>query len=119
MNAPFPQLKMNDRQVASLTAQLLVYQQYLQRKVAPSAKRNRSLRIVVALTRRLSAIWQQTSAQIVLLLTVEEVALMKEALTVMQQVLETKPPSSARSQEIERIVAMKTLIEQTFPTIQN
>ena len=118
MSEPFPLLRMSYEQISLLTAQLLVYQQYLQRKVAPSAQRNRPLRILIALLRRLSAMWEQTGPQKALLLTTEEVSLIKEALTVIQQVLETKPPSLGRDQEIERIAAMKTLIEQTFPTIQ-
>lgn len=118
MSEPFPFLRMSYEQISLFTAQLLVYQQYLQRKVAPSVQRNRSLRILVALIRRLSAMWKQTGPQKALLLTVEEVALIKEALTVIKHVLETKPPSSGRDQEIERIVTMRTLIEQTFPTIQ-
>lgn len=119
MYEPFPQLNMNDEQISLLTAQLLVYQQYLQRKVAPSHKRNRSQRIVVALIRRLSTIWKQTNAQRVFLLTVEEVSIMKEALITMQHALETKPPSRGRDQEIERLAATKKLIEQTFPTVLN
>lgn len=110
---------MSYEQISLFTAQMMVYQQYLQRKVVPSAKRNRSLRIVVALIRRLCSIWEQTSAQRVILLTVEEVALIKEALSVMQRILETKPLSPGCDQEIERLAAMKALIEQTFPTIPN
>jgi hypothetical protein len=47
--------------------------------------------------------------------TVEEVSTIKEALAV----LEAKRPSAGRDQEIQRLATMRTLIEQTFPAIQD
>jgi hypothetical protein len=119
MKEPFPLLKMSYEQISLFKAQLLVYQQYLQRKVAPSTKRNRSLRILVALIRRLNVIWIQTNVQVAFLLTVEEVLIIKEALTVLQHILETKPPSPGLDQEIEHLAIMKKLIDSTFPTIED
>ncbi len=118
MRDPLPFLHMSYEQISLLTAQLLVYQQYLERNVAPSAKRNRTLRIVAALLRRFGAIVWQTNVQIALL-TTEEVLIIKEALTVLQASLETKCPSAGRDQEIQRLAAMKMLIEQTFPLTQD
>ena len=114
MRDPLPLLTMSYDQIALLTAQLLVYQQYLQRKVTPSTKRNRTLRVLAALLQRLGAIVWQASMQTTLL-TVEEVLLIKEALTVLRSSLETKPSSEGRDQEIQRLIAMKALVEQTFP----
>jgi hypothetical protein len=119
MRDSFPLLKMNYEQLCLLMAQLLVYQQYLQKKVAPSAKRNRTLRILLALLQRLQAFFQQSGAQMALLLTVEEVAMMKDALAVLKLALEAKPASAEREREIQRLAAMKTLLEQTFPLIQD
>jgi hypothetical protein len=118
MRDSFPLLQMSYEQISLLTAQLLVYQQYLQRKVAPSAKRNRTLRVLAALLQRLGAIVWQTSVQMAFL-TVEEVIIIKEALSVLQCSLETKPPSAGRDQEIQRLATMKTLIEQAFPLTQD
>jgi len=116
MHDSFPMLTMSYEQLSLLTAQLLAYQQYLQRKVAPSAKRNRTLRILLVLLQRLQALFQPTGVQMGMLLTVEEVVIIKGALTVLQQILETKRSSEGRDQEIRRLAATKTLIEQTFPT---
>ncbi len=118
MRDPFPMLALSYEQLALLTAILLVYQQYLQRKVAPSVKRNRTLRVLAALLQRFGTIVWQTSRQAALL-TVEEVLVIKEALTVLQENLETKRPSVGRDQEIQRLLAMKILIEQTFPLVQD
>lgn len=115
----FPLLKMSYEQISLLAAQLLVYQQYLQKKIAPSVKRNRTLRILLALNQRLNTLFAQNGGQMGLLLTVEEVATIKEALTVLQRILETRHPSAERGQEIQHLVGMKTLIEQTFPTARN
>jgi hypothetical protein len=119
MRNPFPVLKMSYEQTFLLTAQLLVYQHYLQRKVASSVKRNRTLRVLLALLQRLNALFAQNGGQMPLLLTVEEVAIIKEALAVLQHALEAKHPSGERDQEIQRLAAMKTLIEQTFPPMRD
>lgn len=119
MRDPFPLLNMSYEQISLLTAQLLVYQQYLQRKVAPSVKRNRTLRVLLALLRRLYTLVVLHSGQTMFLLTVDEVATIKEALAVLQRVLEAKRPSAGRDQEIQRLAAMKTLIEQAFPLAQD
>jgi hypothetical protein len=108
---------MSYEQITLLTAQLLVYQQYLQKKVASSVKRNRTLRVLVALLRRLHTLFTPGSSHAVLLLTVEEVAAIKEALAVLLAMLETRRPSAGRDQEIQRLAEMKALIEQTFPSI--
>jgi hypothetical protein len=118
MRDPFPRLNVSYDQLCLLTAQLLVYQQYLQRKVAPSVKRNRTVRVLQALLQRLQALFTENGRQMALLLTVEEVAIIKEALVVLQQALEAKPPFAGREQEIQRLVTMKMLIEQTFPDVQ-
>jgi hypothetical protein len=119
MHDSFPMLKMSYEQLSLLTAQLLAYQQYLQRKVAPSTKRNRTLRVLLPLLQRLQALFQPAGVQIGLLLTVEEVNIIKEALTILQQVLETKRPSGGRDQEIERLVSMYTLVNRTFSPPQD
>ena len=119
MRDPFPLLKMSYEQLSLFIAQLLVYQQYLQRKVAPSAKRNRTLRLLQALLQRLTTLFGQSTTQMALLLTVEEVIMIKEALMVLQRALEAKSPSEGRDQEIQRLATMRTLIEQTFPSTLN
>jgi len=115
----FPLLKMSYEQISLLTAQLLVYQQYLQRKVTPSEKRDRTLRVLLALLQRLNTLFDQNGGPVALLLTVEEVAIIKEALVGLQRALEAKRPSTGRDQEIQRLVAMKILIAQTFPLTQD
>ena len=119
MHDSFPMLKMSYEQLSLLTAQLLAYQHYLQRKVAPSAKRNRTLRILLPLLQRLQMLFQPAGVQTGLLLTVEEVTMIQEGLTNLQKILATKRPSEGRDQEIQRLATMKTLIEQTFPTTQD
>jgi hypothetical protein len=119
MQGSFPMLKMSYEQLSLLTAQLLAYQQYLQRKVAPSAKRNRTLRILLPLLQRLQTLFQPNQVQMGLLLTTEEVVIIKEALVVLQHVLEKKRSSTGRDQEIQRLTAMEMLIKQTFPMTQD
>ncbi len=119
MHDPFPLLEMSGEQISLLTAQLLVYQHYLQKKVASSVKRNRTLRVLLALLQRLNALFNPGTTQRALLLTVEEVAVIKEALRVLQHVLKTKPPSVGRDQEMQRLAAMRARIEQTFPLTQD
>lgn len=119
MRDPFPLLHIGYEQILLLTAQLLVYQQYLQRKVAPSVKRDRTLRVLLALLRRLYTLVVPNGGQTAFLLTAEEIATIKEALAVLQQTLETKRPSARRDQEIQRLATMKTLIEQAFPLTQD
>ena len=119
MSDIFPVLRMSYEQIALLTAQLLVYQQYLQRQNAASVKRNRTLRVLAALLQRLGSVVGHSNAQTALFLTVEEVRTMKKALTVLRSVLESKSVSVGREQEIQRLVAMKKLIDQTFPDIQS
>ncbi len=119
MRDPFPLLNMSYEQLSQLAVQLLVYLQYLQRKVAPSVRRDCTLRVLQAFLRRLYALFEHNYAQHLLLLTVEEVALIKEALAVLQRELERKPPSVGRDQEIQRLAAMRKLIEQTFPAVQD
>jgi hypothetical protein len=119
MRDPFPLLKMSYEQISLLTAQLLVYQQYLQRKVPPSVKRDRTLRILLALLRRLNALFDQNGGLAAILLTFEEVTIIKEALVALRNILETKSPSEGRDQEIQRLAAMRILIEQTFPLTQD
>lgn len=118
MHDPLPLLHMSYEQIALLTAQLLVYQQYLQRKIKPSLKRDRTLRVLKALLRRLYALVAPDSRLTALLVTVEEVAAIKETLIALQQVLETKPPSAGRDQELQRVETMKIFIEQAFPLRQ-
>lgn len=119
MRDPFPLLNISYDQLSQLTAQLLVYQQYLQRKVAPSVKRDRTLRVLLAFLRRLDALFEHNHAQHMLLLTVEEVALVKEALAILQRELERKPPSVGRDQEIQHLATMRILIERAFPLTQD
>lgn len=118
MSNSFSLLKMSYQQITLLTAQLMVYQQYLLRKVAPSVKRDRALRVLGAFLQRLGTMIQQTNYQTMMLLTNEEVILLKEALIVLQAVLETKPSSTGRDLEIQRLAAMKMVLDQTFPDIQ-
>lgn len=118
MNNSFPVLRMSYEQITLLTAQLLVYQQYLQKKVASSFKRNHTLRVLVALLRRLHTLFTPGRSHAALLLTVEEVAVIKEALVVLQTMLETRRPSIGRDQELQRLADMKTLIERTFPSLR-
>jgi hypothetical protein len=119
MRNPFPLVHMSYEQLSLLTAQLLVYHQYLQRKVKPSVKRDRTLRVLLALLRRLYTLVIPDGGQTAFLLTVEEVSTIKEALAVLQQTLETKRPSAGRDQEIQRLATMKTLIERAFPLTQD
>jgi hypothetical protein len=119
MRDPFPFLHMSYEQISLLTAQLLVYHQYLQRKIKPSVKRDHTLRVLLALLRRLSTLVVPNDSQTAFLLTVEEVSTIKEALAVLQRALEAKRPSAGRDQEIQRLATMRTLIEQTFPAIQD
>lgn len=115
MPAPWPQLPLSGEQIAHLTAQLLIYQQYLQRKVAPSAKRNQTLQVLRALLQRLATLFDPMTSQGLILLTVEEVAMITESLAVLRNVLQTRPPSVGRDDQLQRLTNMQALIEQTFP----
>lgn len=117
MHSSFPVFTMSYEQIALLTAQLLVYQHYLQRKVASSVKRDRTLRVLAALLQRLGGIAWHTNVQTALVLMVEEVTIIKEALTVLRSILERKPASAGRDQEIKHVITIKKLIDQTFPDI--
>lgn len=112
----FPSLNISGEQYSFLTAQLMIYQRYLQKKVAPSVQRNRTLQALFALLQRLETLFDPHTSQGTLLLTIEEIALLKEALTVLRKVLKTRPPSGTRDAQIQRLTTMQTLIEQTFPT---
>ena len=118
MSQAFPVLPLSDDQLALLTAQLLIYQRYLHDKVAPSPTRTRALRVLSALTSRLSTLVTRREPQRTLFLTVEEIPLSKEGLTTLQHVLEARPASAGRNQEIQHLSTMRTLIEQTFPLTQ-
>lgn len=111
-------LKMSYEQITLLTAQLLVYQQYLQRKVAPSAKRDRMLLVLGILIQKLGAIICQENTQAMLLLTSEEIIILKEAVTVLRTSLEGKPASTGRDLEIQRLAVMKVILDQAFPDVQ-
>ena len=104
MHDPLPQLHMSDEQLTLLTAQLLVYQHYLQRKVPPSTKQRRGVLVLQALLRRLHALATSRQRPQMLLLTDEEVALIKEALTVLHRRVSEKRPSGERgAHEILRV----------------
>ena len=115
----FPVLSLSDEQLSLLAAQLLIYQHYLQRKVAPSTERTCALQVLSALLPRLSEMVIRRDSPRALLLAVEEALLIKEALTILQQLLEARPSSAERDQEIVRMETMRTLVEQTFPLTQD
>ncbi|MGH2506942.1 MAG: hypothetical protein ACRDHZ_05945 [Ktedonobacteraceae bacterium] len=115
MRETFPSLPISNDQLTFLTALLMVYQQYLQRKSPLSVTHKRTLRVLSALLQRFYALFTPRATPTPLLLLEEEVAIIKEALAVTQQVLATKPPFAGRDQELQRLTEMKTLIEQTFP----
>lgn len=115
----FPSLNISGEQCFFLTAQLMIYQRYLQKKVAPSEQRNCTLRALFALLQRLEMLFDPHTSQGTLLLTTEEIALIKETLTILRKVLETRPPSSARDTQIQRLAMLQILIEQTFPLTQD
>lgn len=118
MHDPMPLLRLSKEQRYLLSGQLLVYQHYLQKSMAPSKEPGQTVQMLIDLRLRLNALCDRGRLSRTFHLTIEEAILLKEAVSVLQQTLESLAFSPGRDLEIRRCVAMNRLFEQSFPSIQ-
>ncbi len=102
-----------------LIAAMLVYQQYRQRKTPPSEERGHTLLVLTFLLPKLQCGIEPHEGDIPLLLTVDEVRVMKGGLTILLDQLNRKPASGKIKREMTRLKSLKTLLEQHFSTTQD
>lgn len=110
MGEQTPIFQLSQQQASDLTAQMLVYLQYLRLRVTPSAQRNQQMRMLQVLIRRLFSLVDQEQPLNRLTCTREEQALMKEGLSVLVRTLQGKPASPDRELEMRKLTAMQLVI---------
>ncbi len=119
MSDALPFVPISQEHITYLIAAMLVYQQYRQRKTPPSEEREYTLLILLFLLPKLQRGIEPHKGEIPLLLTVDDVRIIKGGLTMMIDQLNRKPTSRYITQEITRLKQLKTLFDKHFSTTQD
>lgn len=119
MGETLPQMPISPEHLSYLLAAMLVYQQYRQRKTLLTTERGHTLYVLRFLLPKLQRGLEPHEGELPLLLTVDEVCVIKGGLAIMLERLNHKPVSRPITQEITRMKQFKTLFEQHFPTTHN
>ncbi len=98
---------------------MLVYQQYCLRKMSSSEERTSTLAVLASLLPRLTLGCRPHAGELPLLLTVDDVRVLKAGLRTLLALLQKKPASASVVLEIARLTRLKDLIERTFSTTQD
>ncbi len=119
MTDALPQLPLDQNDLIALLGAMLVYHRYRMQKTPPSEERLFTLKVLESLLPLLNqgcGVYEHDRS---LLLTVDDVCVLKGGLTTLLALLQCKPASAQLTQEITRLTRLKTLIESTFSTTQD
>lgn len=119
MGKTLPLVPINQEHLRYLIATMLVYQQFCQRRTSPSEERQHTLLVLTFLIPKLHQGITPHEGEIPLLLTVDEVSIMKGGLTTMLDQLNRKPASRQIKQEITRLRKLRAMLDQHFSTTQD
>jgi cell division FtsZ-interacting protein ZapD len=115
----FPLLPISHEQLQRLVAALLVYRLYLQRKVPPTQERLRTFITLECLLQKLNLGLTTQEETLPLFLTEDDVSVIKAGFTTLLDQLKRKARPEKIKREVEQLQELKTLIEQTFKTVQD
>lgn len=119
MSEALPLLPINQENLHYLLAAMLVYYQYRLRKTPPTNERRHTLLVLALLLPKLQCGTEPHEGNMPLLLTIDEVQVMKGGLAMLLDRLNLKPATRKVVQEIDRLRKLKTSLEQTFSTTQD
>jgi hypothetical protein len=119
MSDALPFVPISPEQLQYLFAAMLVYQQYRLRKTPPSEERSYTLLVLTFLLPKLQRGIEPHEGEMPLLLTVDDVQVMKGGLTVIIDRLNRKSVPRKIKQKITHLKALKTMLEQNFSTTQD
>lgn len=118
MTDALPLVPISHDNLSYLLAAMLVYQQYRKKKTPPSVERAHTLLVLEALLPRLYLGTSVQEGSLPLLLTVDDVQVLKSGLTTLLDHMNRRPASRARAKEVARLKELKTLLDQHFPATQ-
>lgn len=119
MEEILPSLPITPEYLAYLVAVMLVYQQYRQRRTPPSEEQQHTLLVLMFLLPKLQQGLEPHQGALTLLLTVDEVCVIKRGLATMLDHLKRRPASRKIAREIARLKQLKQSVERTFMTTQD
>lgn len=119
MANPLPLVPISPDRLSYLLAALLVYQQFRLRKTPPSVERAYTLMVLESLLPRLGSGIREHEGDLPLLLTVDDVQVMKNALATLIDRLNRKPSSRASVKELTSLKELKNLLDQHFSETQD
>lgn len=119
MAEPLPLLPVDQEQLAMLIAAMLAYRLYVFKKMPSTAGRAYTLMTLALLIPKLQCGMGVHEEAMPLLLTQDDVLVMKTGLAVLLERLGKKAPGAVIKREMQRLKALKTMLEQTFRTTQD
>ncbi|HEU5383623.1 MAG TPA: hypothetical protein VFV38_50125 [Ktedonobacteraceae bacterium] len=119
MPKSLPMMQINQDQLSFLVAVLLVYRKYRREKTPPTEERMHTLIVLDLLISRLNGGLATSREPASLLLTEDDIHVLKAGLIMLLDRLNRKPPTAAIKQETQRLKELKTLIDQTFQITQD
>jgi hypothetical protein len=119
MSETLPFLPISQDRLQYLLAAMLVYQQYRLKKTPSSEEQQHTLLILAFLIPKLQRGTEPHDGEMPLLLTVDEVRVIKGGLAMILDRLNRKPVSRQITQEITRLKMLQTTIAQSFLTAQD
>jgi len=109
----------SQEQLKQLAGAMLVYKQFLQRRIPSSQQRARTQLVQTFLIPTLLAGLEPHEGEMPLLLTVDEVLVMKRGLAILSDQLKCKPATRSLTQEITHQEELKRMLDQHFRSTQD
>lgn len=119
MGETFPRVAISPEHLAYLISALLVYQHYRQCKTPPTDERAWTLLGLTFLLPKLQRGIEPHKDDLPLVLTVDEVRLIKGGLAMMLDHLQRKPATRTSMREMDRLRLLKKLFDESFSTTQD
>lgn len=119
MDKGLPQVSISQDLLQYLLASMLVYRDYRWLKTPPTRERGYTLLVLTSLLPKLQRGTELQEEEVPLLLTVDEVRVMKSGLSMMIDKLAQKTASRRLEREITRLKELKKLLDQHFHTTQD
>jgi hypothetical protein len=119
MSNALPLVPISQKRLNYLVATLLVYQQYRLRQTPPSEERRETLLVLTFLILKLQRGIEPHKGDLPLLLTVDEVCVMKSGFAMLIDCLNRRPVSYNITKEIAQLKELKTMLDQSFSTTQD
>lgn len=112
MMSTAPPLSLTHEQASHLQAYLQTFRRWVFATLAPSAERNMTLRTLQAVQGKLVALHDQKQAWLTLVLTAEEMTVLKMSLNDLLVISAREPASHERNATLADLAALKALLER-------